>query len=495
MKCSSCGRKNTPGSNFCKGCGQPLAQAIPASQAALAAQRQSTETGKQRKRIALLCAVWAVVGITLLALLLNWARNGAIDTDAAMQENKTASDSKETDSAQKDTSSNKDNSESQAKPTAWSSWSDTLPDGITDARYQIETQTLYRTRKQETTTSTSDTLDGWELSSSQPENTGFGAWSSWSEDQPDQTEDREIETQLRYRYRSRESTSSDSADLNGWTQYDVSLAWGDYNAWSDWSTGYVSPSENRKVETKTQYRYRTISYSTGYTSWGDWSDWEDTAVSANDLTDVETRTAHGYCWFQCYNCGAHMHGWGFTCPKWAGGCGKAMLQESSWDELWSPYPPESLDFKDWYGTGHYYAYIDDTLVFRWDYGYPGPKTRSSYPETNYDSWSDWSDTEYSSSDTREVESRTLYRYCDRSQQPTYYFYRWSDWSDWSANPVSTTDEREVESATFYRYRDREYETQYSFVRWTNWSGWSPNAVRPSETVEVEQKTQYRYREK
>ena len=73
-----------------------------------------------------------------------------------------------------------------------------------------------------------------------------------------------------------------------------------------------------------------------------------------------------------------MHGWGFTCPTWAGGCGKAELKSEYWHTMWSTTPPGSVDFGDWYGTTHYYAYVDGVLVFRWDYGNPGPKTQYRY---------------------------------------------------------------------------------------------------------------------
>ena len=380
-------------------------------------------------------------------------------------------------------------------------WVDELPEGISEDQYQIETQKLYRSRTKETTSASQDTLEGWELSDSAKGDGSFGAWSEWSSDAVSATSEREVQTQTHYRYRNKETTTDTSSTLSGWTQYDVSYTWDDYGAWSEWSIDYASSSDSRKVESKTQYRYRDISYVQKCTDWSSWSAWQSDYVSSGDLTDVQTRTVYGYYWYQCPNCGAHMHGWGFTCPTWAGGCGKAELKSEYWHVLWSTTPPSSVSFGDWYGTTHYYAYVDGVLVFRWDYGNPGPQTQysyrtcSTYQEANYGSWSSWGDTNYSSSSNREVESRTVYRYCDRSQVATYHFYRWGDWSNWSSDSMSSNENREVETTTFYRYRDKVYEPVYYFSRWTDWSDWSTDIVTASDTLEVEEKEQYRYKQK
>lgn len=491
MKCAKCGRDNPAESKYCSGCGQPLAQQIPASQAvpgATRAEQYAAKRSKKKRRIAAVCGVWSVVLIALLALLIsrNGMEKGTEEPSSALAASTGTSEAATT---------------TQPVPAEWSLWVDALPEGVSDDQYEIETQTLYRSRAKETTSASQDTLEGWELSSVAKGDGSFGAWSEWSPNAVSPTEEREVETQTRYRYRNKETTSSASSSLSGWTQYNVSYAWGDYGAWSGWSTDYVSSSDSRKVESKTQYRYRDISYVQRYTDWSGWSAWQSDPVSSDALTDVQTRTVYGYYWYQCPNCGAHMHGWGFTCPTWAGGCGKARLESDYWHVLWSTTPPSSVSFGDWYGTTHYYAYVDGVLVFRWDYGNPGPqtqysyRTRSTYQETNYGSWSGWGDAYYSSSSTREVESRTVYRYCDRSQLATYYFYRWTNWSDWSSTVASPNNDRQAETTTFYRYRDKVYEPVYYFTRWTDWSDWSTAALAASDTVEVEVKEQYRYRQK
>jgi len=383
--------------------------------------------------------------------------------------------------------------------TGWSSWADSLPDYVSSENYEIEEQTLYRSKTLETTSGENETMAGWELYDTKEAGDGFGQWSDWSAEKATASATREVETQTRYRYRNKETTTGTSSSKSGWTHYDTTYSWGNYGSWSSWSTSAVSNSESRKVETKTQYRYRNISYSTEYTSWGSWSGWSFDRQSTSDLKKEESRNVWGYYYYTCPNCGAHMHGWNMYCPTWAGGCGKGWIAENMWTQVYSTTSWDAAGLRDWHGTGKYYAYVDGQLVFKWTSGGSGTQyryaTRSTRQVTNYGSWSSWGDTAYSNSSTREVQTRTVYRYCDRSQVATYHFYRWGSWSDWSTNSVNQTNDRQVETTTYYRYRDEVKKTTYYFRRWTDWSDYSTTVVTPSDTVEVETKTQYRYKSK
>jgi len=288
--------------------------------------------------------------------------------------------------------------------------------------------------------------------------------------------------------------------MNGWELYDTTYAWGSYGNWSDWSTSAVSASDSREVEVKTQYRYRDITYTQEYSDWSDWGPWTFTSQATGDLVKGESRTVWGYYYFQCPSCGAHMHGWGITCFTWAGGCGKATIPESSWHQIWSPVSWSNAGFAEWHGTGKYYTYLDGQLVFKWTDGGQAKTqyryaTRSLVDVKNYGQWSAWSDTAYSASSSREVETRTVYRYRDRSQVPSYHFYRWGSWSAWSANQVSAGQNRQVESQPFYRYRDQVLTTTYYFRRWSDWTEYSATEAIASDTVNVETKTLYRYKKK
>ena len=376
----------------------------------------------------------------------------------------------------------------------WSDWSASQMDPSTTR--EVENQTRYRYRDKETTTGTSSSMGGWELYDTTYSWGDYGSWSNWSASSVSNSDSRQVETKTVYRYRSKETTTGSSANMSGWTVYDTTYSWGSYGAWSDWSTNAISGSNSRKVETKTQYRYRDISYSTEYTNWGNWSDWSFDRQSTSDLKKEESRTVWAYAYFLCPNCGAHMHGWG-QCWTWAGGCG-ATTSDGHWHEVWSTTSWDQAGLKDWHGTGKYYTYIDGELVFKWPEGGSRTQyryaTRSTQEVANYGNWSDWGDTAYSNSSTCQVETRTVYRYCDRSQVATYHFYRWGSWSDWSDNGVTAANDRQVETGTFYRYRDRTQIATYHFYKWGNWSNWSTDVVSSTNDRQVEDTTFYRYRD-
>lgn len=210
----------------------------------------------------------------------------------------------------------------------------------------------------------------------------------------------------------------------------------DPGPWSDWSTSM--PSGDYDVEQKTQYRYRgkestsstsrldgwtLVDTSTSYGGWGNWSDWTDSAISSSNTRQIDKRTTYMYCYFYCYSCGTHWHGYGFQCPSaWGGGCGRSTIQESSYREVWGTTPQSQMNWQDWHGTGHVWAYYNGERVFR----------NINTPNA----------------------SRTEYRYRDRSLITTYYYERWEAWSDWSSSAVSSSSDRQVETRTVYRYRTK-----------------------------------------
>ncbi len=385
----------------------------------------------------------------------------------------------------------------------WSEWADSMPGYVTNADYEIDRRTLYSYRDMETTSSTTQkTMSGWELYDTVDGTGDFGPWSEWSQTAVAPAQTREVETQTRYRYRDKETTTSTSSSMSGWTLDSSDSAWGGYGAWSDWSTTAVSKSDSRDVESKTQYRYRDISYTTEYTAWGSWSDWQNNAVSSDDLTNVQTRTAYYYYYYLCPNCGAHMH-LHSQCYTWADGCGYtgSDFNYNTIHTFYSAIPySQASEFK---GVGRLYSdKTEQGRAFAWYKGgldYHDPITqyryqkRSTTQSPSYGSWSNWSDTPYSSSSSREVQTRTVYRYRDRTQTTTYYYSRWGEWSAWSANAVTQSNTRDVETATFYRYRDRVTQTTYYFRRWSAWSQYSETPASKSETREVQTKTQYRFK--
>ena len=383
----------------------------------------------------------------------------------------------------------------------WSEWLDSLPEGISEENAKIETKVLYRTSEKEYTTSSSASKDGWTLYDTSSKNNGYGAWSSWSTNNPGSNQNREVEDKTQYRYRTLETTTSASSSLSGWEKYDQTSSWGSYGSWSDWSTNSVSQSDSRKVETKTQYSYNTLQTYQDYSGWSDWSSWSTEKVTANSNMEVETKTQYAYYYWTCPKCGNHWHGYGFTCASWGGGCGKCELTKENTKKttVWGDTPQSQMGFKDWHGTGWKYATYNGQRVFQFQndpnksrtvYRYRTRQLQTYYTVSDWSSYSDNCPSSY-----YDLRTRTLYRYCERTNNTTYYYRRWGAWSDWQDASVSKNGEKDVESRTVYRYRDAVKEDTYYFFRWKEWSDWIVADTVPEKTEEmnVETKTQYRYK--
>lgn len=194
-----------------------------------------------------------------------------------------------------------------------------------------------------------------------------------------------------------------------------------------------------------------------------------------------------------------MHYWGeHICYTWLGGCGRSnAVYSDSWHVVWSTTSWSNA--KDPHGTGHPFIGSPPNALFVYTDG--GSKTQYRYRTrtlddvTTYSDWSSYSDTYQSSSSTKEVRTRTMYRYCDRTQVPTYHFQRWGSWSSWTTRPAASSATNQVESSTFYRYRDKVDKQTYIFYRWTDWSDWSETPIEETDSNEVEKKIVYRYKSK
>lgn len=403
-------------------------------------------------------------------------------------------------------------------------WVDTLPSKVTADDYEIEERVVYRSRERSTTQSTEQSeMEGWELYDTVEGTGDYGPWSEWSLTPCVATDDRQVETQTRYSYQDRETTTGDTSSLSGWTLYDTSYSWSDYGAWSGWSTTPASASDNIQVETKTIYSYRdkttctsTESSLPGWElegtakSYGSWSPWSTEYVEPSDTLNVQTYDqqvgtryymAH-YCTGNVsgarYNVAPHNHTGNQVFNE------KCIYHELGWfddlnkfkyDSTWNGY-----DGYLYYPNGSKYTCANSCWTFYLLSQKPIYETNYRYQTITtyyyYYQWGDWSeytDTPYTSSDTRQVQTRTLYRTRERQQIPTYHFYRWGQATPWSTQAVSPNENRRVETALYYRYSDRVYFTTYYFQKWSDWSEFGTTPIEASDTVEVETKTQYRYK--
>lgn len=220
-----------------------------------------------------------------------------------------------------------------------------------------------------------------------------GTLSEWTEIKPTGVDESLIETKIQYRYRDKETTTSTESSVDGW------ILEGSQQGWSDY---------------------------------GPWSEWQDSAISSSDSTKVESRTVYPYYYFYCTNCGT-----GARYPYWGSDqaceiCHNTGTRPNNGVVEWFPNPwSDSIAWGN--NTGKYYQYIDGGIWWNWTNGEP----------------------------------KTQYRSSTRSIINTYYFYRWTGWSTWSDNSVAESDTREVETRTLYRYVIKEYTIAYDANGGTN----------------------------
>ena len=209
--------------------------------------------------------------------------------------------------------------------------------------------------------------------------------------------------------------------------------------WSDWTTNTSLLNNSLyEVQSKTQYSYSDKStttssesslsgwtrYDAKITNWSSWSSWQNSAVSANTDRQVETRWIeptyktvyvyfhycpnNGSSWANCYydNC-TNYHEATFDSPltnRVANSVGSGYYYTSYW-----PCPNGCTR---WY-VGTDYTGSNSTRTVQATAGYTQYRYRTSIYTYYYYKWSSysaWSDTVYTNSDTRQVKTRIVYRY-------------------------------------------------------------------------------------
>ncbi len=413
----------------------------------------------------------------------------------------------------------------QDSPTelAWSDWVEAMPETISPDEYEIETQTLYRTRARETATSQSTSLDGWIPYDTTIAESGYGDWSDWSTTPVSASDTRKVENAIEYRYRDTQETTSSKATLDGWIRTGSSTEWGDWGDWSSWSTTPLSSSDSRQVEEKTQYRYRTKETTTSSqpdlsgwtlydqsTSYGAWSSWSTNPVSASDTLDVETNVVViGTRYLMAHYCTGNLSGARYQTSSTnqtsnATFNSNCVYHELGWFDSLDDFQvrPDVAGGYKYYPNGSLYRCSN--TCYTWHIKGTETVTQTQYRSRSvsttyyYYKWSDFSDfgdTAYSASDTRQVETRQVYRHQDREKKTIYTYEKYGSWSSWSQAYVAETTSRMVETRTVYRYADQIQSSVYHFYRWSDWSEYDTQPITASEDREVEEKTLYRYRKK
>ncbi len=192
------------------------------------------------------------------------------------------------------------------------------------------------------------------------------------EELPDGADPNDYEIATEYRSRDKSTTTSTAASMDGWTKYDSKIT---YGAWSKVQSSKTKPADSdtlQNVGTWTQYHYyHYLNYYSGCynidsisygTNKGKHDIYINNALSAVSMADQGGKQAYGY----------------YTCSE------------------------ESPSFNIWFYAG----------------------------------------------------STLFYNYQTRTKTTTNYFYKWSDWSDWSKTPVSATETKEVETRVVYKLKDK-----------------------------------------
>lgn len=213
-----------------------------------------------------------------------------------------------------------------SKGPDWSSYSDSLPSGVTSDKYEIKSQVLYRYRDKETTTDYRSSLNGWTQYDSSWSWDSYGSWSSWSDSPVSNSDSRDVETRKLYRYyrwRQNGTTKITYCENAGKRYYGGTWYKEYYGGEGNWMTEYKTPYAYSKwycgshkgevfnewrlggnteaysyycEDVKTQYRYRDRSqvYTYYYYRWKSWSDYSTTKYTADDNCQVETKTQYSY---------------------------------------------------------------------------------------------------------------------------------------------------------------------------------------------------------
>jgi len=211
-------------------------------------------------------------------------------------------------------------------------------------------------------------------------------WSDWSETKPAKTETNEIEEKVQYQYSDKATTESTASSMTGWTPAGSYKVYGNYGGWSVWYAG------NKPNDTETRH--------------------------------YEGATVYPYYYFYCTNCGR-----GARYPYWGSGvrceiCGLTGRIENTGTVDWFTTPWSNST--QWGSSSKYYQYIYDYRV-----------------NANAIYWN-WTDGNASAG----------YRYQDRSVTTYYKYEKWSGWSGWSDEPISSSNTRKVNTRTVYRSREK-----------------------------------------
>lgn len=215
-------------------------------------------------------------------------------------------------------------------------------------------------------------------------------WTEWTTEEIRATEDMEVEKKTEYRYADKSTTTSASPNMSGWILYNQTTSWNNWGGWSGWTTAPQYGSDSKQVETRTEYRYY---------------------------------------YFYCPVCGGREPLQGTS------DCHRYTLTLANAVAEWFPtaYKDSNSSAYSYASYKRYTTSLGDGQIWNFSAG----NLYSTAVGTK-------------DSDSDAIVIRTAYRYRTRTQNTTYYYYKWNDWSNWSETAYTASDSRKVETRTMYR---------------------------------------------
>lgn len=211
-----------------------------------------------------------------------------------------------------------------------------------------------------------------------PDKKDPGPWSAWSTSYP--SGDYEVERKTQYRYRDKETTSSTTYPLSGWTKVDSSSDYTGWGSWSGWSTSAAYESDTRQVETRwIEPTYRTL-------------------YNYNRYNEYNYETAG-------------RRGWNGPAVGWWGGHYCQYYEERGWTTSPLSYTGSDSGYSI-YGGNWYNEWTsqEEVTAGRTEYRYCDRSSVTTYYYERWGDWSNWVDYSVSGGSDRTVETRTVYRY-------------------------------------------------------------------------------------
>lgn len=290
-----------------------------------------------------------------------------------------------------------------------------------------EKKTLYRTRSisEETVTSSVDYLEGWTMYDQKSNWSSYGAFSNWSTDVAYSSDSRNVESKTQYRYQDKQTTTGTSTSMSGWTLESATPISTTYSSWSANQTTTTKPTEGdllKIVSTSSKTTYNYFHYDNTYTNGTKGID----SVSSGSNSSGTIKTNNAY------------HTYSTTTPL-----SKVSMQDIGGKQAYGSHAC-SYNWNYWF--------LKDSVTTT-TYTYQTRTATNTYSFYKWTDWSGWGDTAYNSSSTRNVETRKVYRYQDRSLITTYYHKRnvYGEWSSWSDTPATSSETLDVETKEEYIY--------------------------------------------